>query len=162
MIRFSLENDSLHLTMLNEHIECIIPHLIKAYPNETGGIIVGSYSEDFKTAKITLLTGPPKGSKNGPTWFIRSNRGIKKLLQKKWDVEKEFYLGEWHLHPNGTTSPSPQDLAQLAEISKSSRYNCAEPIMIIIAGTPQKFKIQPYIMLPENKCYALRPNQTIE
>ena len=77
----------------------------------------------------------------------------KKLLLNKWK-NQEFYIGEWHFHPNGTTTPSPQDFTQLSEISESNRYNCPEPIMIIVAGTPSKFEIQPYILIPGMGCQS--------
>ena len=157
MIKFSLSNGSFRMTMQDEHIHTIVDHLKKAKMKETGGILIGRYSDNLTLAEVTLVTGPPKDSKSGTTWFHRGTKGLKKLLNDKWK-NQEFYIGEWHFHPNGSTTPSPQDLTQLSEISKSPQFKCPEPLMIIIAGTPINFKIQPYILLPNYGCHPLLPD----
>ncbi|WP_313755948.1 Mov34/MPN/PAD-1 family protein [Tissierella sp.] len=98
--------------------------------HETGGIIIGYYSVDLKKVIITDFTFPPDDSKLGSTWFIRGIKGLKKLLSNKWKVN-EYYLGEWHFHPNNSANPSYQDKKQLLEISNDARFACPEPIMLI-------------------------------
>jgi integrative and conjugative element protein (TIGR02256 family) len=149
-------DESFNVTVKNEHIQEINLYLKKTKINETGGILIGYYSEDFKTAHITMVTGPPKDSKSGPTWFHRGTKGLKKLLLKKWEYQ-EFYIGEWHFHPDGPVEPSPQDIKQMIEISVSRRYNCPEPLMIIVAGKASKFMLQPYILINGKECLPLVP-----
>ncbi len=98
---------------------------------ETGGIIIGYYSVDLKKVIITDFTLPPDDSKLGSTWFVRGIKGLKKLLSNKWKVD-EYYLGEWHFHPNNYANPSYQDRKQLLEISNDTRFACSEPIMLIV------------------------------
>lgn len=104
-------------------------------PYETGGILIGRYSDDLKWAEITTITGPPANSKRARFAFVRSNKGIISLLKKLWD-EHRYYLGEWHYHPNASPLPSLTDAKTMHELSKSERLHCPEPILLIVGGNP--------------------------
>ena len=103
---------------------------------ETGGIIIGKYNEGLDVATITLISGPPPDSKAGRTWFMRGTKGLKKLMDKCFKNAGTFYLGEWHFHPFASPTPSGQDIRQMKEISADLKYNCPEPIMMILGGKP--------------------------
>jgi hypothetical protein len=91
---------------------------------ETGGILIGFYSGDRTTAK---------DSRMGRNWFTRGIAGLKMLLARRWKNSwKTFYIGEWHFHPDVEIVPSKDDFKQMQEISQSTNYQCAEPIMLII------------------------------
>ena len=100
---------------------------------ETGGILVGSYSGDGVVAHVNEALGPPKGSRSTRTGFIRSDSGLRKTLRRRWSVQ-QYYLGEWHFHPEGRACPSPQDRHQLAEIGRDASYVCQRPILIVMGG----------------------------
>jgi len=104
---------------------------------ETGGIILGRYSDDLKYAEILRVLGPTSDSASGGSWFIRGIRGLNRLLRTLWMLRKDYYLGEWHYHPNASPKPSLIDIAQMKVIARSESYNCPEPILIIIGGDPQ-------------------------
>lgn len=112
----------------------------EARNHETGGIIIGYYSVDLKKVIITDFTLPPEDSKLGSTWFIRGIKGLKKLLDNRWKV-KEYYLGEWHFHPNNSVNPSYQDKKQLLAISQDVRFSCPEPIMLIASKSVMGYEI---------------------
>lgn len=99
---------------------------------ETGGIILGYYSLDLSEVVITELVGPPLDSKFGRTWFIRGIQGLKRRIIDKWKIN-EYYLGEWHFHPTGSSLPSCVDNKQLIMISRSEKFKCPEPIMLILS-----------------------------
>lgn len=143
-MEFMLEGGVLKVILNEVHIAELVKHIAISKTVETGGILIGRYSEDLSTAEITQVTGPPKDSKSGPTWFSRGIKGLKSLLKKAW-CNSEYYLGEWHFHPMGTTTPSGQDLFQMAEIANNHNYNCPEAIMIIIAGTAKNHFIKAFI-----------------
>ena len=52
----------------------------KSYPYETGGILIGRYSDDLKWAEITEVTDAPIDSMRTLFSFIRSTQGIIALL----------------------------------------------------------------------------------
>ena len=70
---------------------------------ETGGILVGTYSDDGTSARISRALGPPEGSEATSTSFVRSETGLDELLKQFWTV-RQHYLGEWHSHPKGAGS----------------------------------------------------------
>ncbi len=80
---------------------------------ETGGIIIGYYDDMCKNAVITEFTNPPEDSKSDRFRFYRGIQGLKKLLQQRWKERNEYYLGEWHLHPGSSPTPSATDIAQM-------------------------------------------------
>lgn len=100
---------------------------------ETGGILVGYYTNDQSTAFVTEALPPPKDSSGGRSWFHRGVAGLRSLLTKRWESElRTYYIGEWHYHPASIVEPSGDDLAQMYRINADSRYRCREPLMIIV------------------------------
>lgn len=112
---------------------------------ETGGIIIGKYSKNLKTANINFISGPPEDSLSGSKWFKRGVKGLSRLIEFFWKKES-YYLGEWHFHPNGSPTPSGQDISQMRKIANSRQYNCPEPIMIIIGGSYINYQVQIFIV----------------
>ena len=104
---------------------------------ETGGILIGYYTVKRDKAVITELSETPSDSKCGVNWFHRGIEGLKKLLVERWKTRDEYYLGEWHIHPFSRPMPSGIDRMQRISISKDKRFNCTEPIMLIIGGGKQ-------------------------
>lgn len=125
----------------------------KSLPNETGGILIGAYTQGNSIAEISKITGPPPDSKYGRYTFFRGTHGLKKLLNDYWEKHQQYYLGEWHFHPFGAPVPSHQDIRQMQQIANSRRYNCPEPILLIIGGNPfENLKINVYVF-PRGKEY---------
>ena len=98
---------------------------------ETGGILVGTYSDDGVSARVSQVLGPPAGSEATSTRFVRSETGLAELLKQLWAVQ-QHYLGEWHSHPEGAGVPSAQDKRQMVAISRDSAYSCPNPILIVV------------------------------
>jgi hypothetical protein len=99
---------------------------------ETGGILVGRYTEDCSTVIITEAPPPPTDSDRGSTWFHRGVAGLHTLLKSAWERKpRTHYVGEWHYHPAYIVEPSSDDLAQMYRISADPRYRCHDPVMII-------------------------------
>ncbi|MEC2346028.1 Mov34/MPN/PAD-1 family protein [Paenibacillus barengoltzii] len=105
-------------------------------PLETGGILIGKYSEDGTKAIVRKNTGPPQDSKHGSHSFYRGIKDLALLLSNLWSSTGEFYLGEWHFHPNSWPIPSLTDKKQMKMIANDTRYHCPEPILYIIGGNP--------------------------
>ena len=102
-------------------------------PYETGGILIGSYSSNQVIANILQITPPTKNSKHSKSTFYRGAVGLKKILDLAW-VQGQYYLGEWHYHPNALSLPSDTDKKQMIMLSQDQKLKCPEPILIIIGG----------------------------
>ncbi len=133
-----------------------LTNMIKIANNfETGGIMLGIYTHDQFVAQVRHITEPPKDSEFGPTWFRRGVKGLQKLLDKHWKRE-EYYLGEWHYHPNASANPSLQDISQMNQISNAKDYHCPEPILLIIGGNFKNYEIRIFISLGNQKLIDLK------
>lgn len=116
-------------------IKRLLSHCAAAGALETGGILLGHYSEVRDLAVVKRVCGPPPDSVSGRTYFHRGIKGLQRLLDRLW-LQKEYYLGEWHFHPHASPTPSGTDAAQLEAFSKDVTLKCPEPILLIIGGDP--------------------------
>lgn len=134
-LEFWSKDDAFGLRMSNSNLEKMLAHCGKSFPDETGGILVGSYTKSLDCAVIEIITGPPKDSQKGRTWFKRGVKGLQEILENYWKGNR-FYIGEWHFHPDSDPSPSDKDKNQLKAICKSKEYDCSAPILVIVGGSP--------------------------
>jgi integrative and conjugative element protein (TIGR02256 family) len=83
-------------------------------PNETGGVLVGSFDLERKILYVVDSLPSPPDSEEKRDLYIRGCKGLRDAVA---EVEEKTggmleYIGEWHSHPRGaTTSPSDYDLA---------------------------------------------------
>jgi len=132
---------------LNINARCISDILAcvqKAGKKETGGILIGSYNQQRNIAIVSKVTGPASDSKSGHAWFIRGTKGLQKILDTYWQTG-QYYLGEWHFHPNAAPDPSFCDSTQMIQIATSRQYNCPEPLLLIIGGSVKHYRIKIFV-----------------
>jgi hypothetical protein len=102
---------------------------------ETGGILIGRYSDDRSMAFVEQVTGPPPDSRRAFATFFRGVKGLQELLDRLWaKPDKRYYLGEWHYHLSPILTPSRDDVMQMGRIASSNSYACPEPILVIVTG----------------------------
>lgn len=116
----------------------LLQFAVRSDRKETGGILVGFYTEALDCAVVTAVSGPPADSQSTKTWFARGVRGLQRWLERLWRTEGDYYLGEWHAHPGSAPDPSPRDIEQMKQIATSELYRCPEPVLLIIGGDPQR------------------------
>jgi integrative and conjugative element protein (TIGR02256 family) len=123
---------SVHFT--KEVLSKIFAECSRADRIETGGILLGKYSDDKLVAHILNYSSPSSDSRQGPRSFLRGIKGLKAFLDQNWE-EGQYYLGEWHYHPHSSSIPSEQDIHQMQQIAKNSKYSCPEPILLVVGGS---------------------------
>jgi integrative and conjugative element protein (TIGR02256 family) len=150
------------------HINRLLELCAESGPSETGGIFIGEYSAAHDCAIVTGVTAAPPDSRSGRTWFVRGVRGLQKMINRYWQRERRYYLGEWHFHPLGSPIPSRTDIDQMKEIACSEQYHCPEPVLLIISGDPVGEwragafvfrRRQSYLLMQENSVGQLRTAQ---
>lgn len=141
MKEYEYKEHKIKVVIETKAYEDLLKYSLKNEKRETGGILIGYYDVSLKKAIITEVTKEPADSKAGFSWFFRGIKGIKEVIIKRWEEKEEYYLGEWHFHPQNSPAPSSTDINQIKKISKDKRYNCKEPILIIIGGNRLEYDI---------------------
>lgn len=133
-------NQSFSINLEKEAYEQMLHYCAISNTYETGGILIGNYSTNQMTANILQTSPPPENSRHAKYNFWRGSRGLKGTLDTAWKMG-QYYLGEWHYHPNATADPSNTDIKQMIILSNDKKLKCPEPILIIIGGNSNNWKI---------------------
>lgn len=144
---FATPGDTYRLIVSVEALRTLDACRSRVGKRETGGVLIGYYSEDRRIAVVTEVTPPPLDSEAGFYWFRRGIVGLRRLLMERWKAPKRrYYLGEWHYHPTAVVDPSNEDMDRMRKISDSDKYKCPEPILLIVgANTGEEWNGRAFI-----------------
>lgn len=138
--KFCSEELMLGVRIGSETLTRILESCRRSYPKETGGIIVGYYTETLDCAVVTDASERPLDSGSGRTWFFRGTADLQRWLDVLWRRSKRrYYLGEWHYHPGGQPKPSPTDKRQMERIAASASYRCPEPVLLLVGASANDY-----------------------
>ena len=104
-------------------------------PNETGGILVGSFDVFRKRVYVLdVLTSPPD-SKEWPHLYIRGVIGLRKQLKKLSEKSggNLAYVGEWHSHTGADATASNTDKIALRHLTDEMGTVGLPGLMLIVA-----------------------------
>ena len=104
-------------------------------PNETGGVLLGSFDMERRIVYIVDALPSPPDSEEWPTLYIRGSEGLAEkvaaLTQKIHGMIE--YIGEWHSHPDGAgTTLSKDDLKVLAWLENLMQADGYPATMMIV------------------------------
>lgn len=151
--KFSVEINDILLNIIKR--ECV-----KAGNSETGGILIGGYSENNNNAIISSVTGPPKDSKKSKYGFERGIIGLCKIIDTNWNLGY-YYLGEWHFHPNSSPQPSIIDDVQMQKFAKNDLLKCPEPVLLIMGGNLNiGWKMSAHVYTKEEKITLIKQGKS--
>lgn len=116
------------------------------YPFETGGVLMGYWINGGDGAVISHVIGPgPNAKHNRYSFYPDSSYQAKSISNHYAKSERRLtYLGDWHTHPVSENLGvcSHEDMKTLTRIAKSPRARVEKPIMLILAGTPDEWKLR--------------------
>lgn len=104
-------------------------------PNETGGVLVGSFDLEKRIVYIVDTIPSPPDSEEWPTLYIRGCQGLKKALDEIYEATNGMleYIGEWHSHPDiSATSPSDDDLQVFSWLTSLMDGDGLPALMMIV------------------------------
>jgi hypothetical protein len=136
MRRFLSADETVAVSIGDEAWTSIVERCTSAGRRETGGVLIGRYTEWRDRAIVIEATGPPRDSRFGPFAFWRGLRGLRRLLKVRWTESRTYYLGEWHFHPFMSPDPSAIDLNQMRVFAADPDYRCPKPVLLVIGGDP--------------------------
>lgn len=139
-IFFRDKDQKYNVYLNNTCYEQMLHYSDKSNPYETGGILIGNYSQDLTTANILQITPPPKNSILKKNSFYRASNDLEMMLDTAWE-QGCYYLGEWHYHPNFYAIPSMADIKQMIDFSNNQNLKCPEPILVIIGGNKNNWDV---------------------
>ncbi len=129
-------------------LKAMLDYATRDYPRETGGVLLGKYTPSMALAVVTEVSGPPEDSSKARSGFWRGVLGLQATISRLWK-EQQYYLGEWHVHPDGLPVPSTTDRDQMRAIAESSSYQCPEPLLVILGFSmesgPAKWSAGSYV-----------------
>jgi integrative and conjugative element protein (TIGR02256 family) len=102
-------------------------------PLETGGILLGYIAPSNGDAVVTATIGPGPAADHTRTSFTPDADHHERELARRYEASGRLhtYLGDWHSHPPGGASLSPQDLRTLRRIALYKSARISEPLMIV-------------------------------
>lgn len=156
-MRYSSPDARFQLQLPVQVIEAMLATCKVAKRNESGGILIGHYTPTHDCAIAVTASGPPKDSVSMSASFIRGVHGLKQRLRTVWQTPGDYYLGEWHYHPDNPPVPSYPDRTQMHEIARTTAYHCPEPLLVIIGGDPHgKWTLSVHVFLSSGEIFQLR------
>lgn len=138
--------DGLNILLPETIWQAIQAEVVRFYPNECGGILIGRIDAGTDTAVIEQMIMPAKNTAT-PVFFKRLAKGINQLLSdlfKKSDGVSR-YLGEWHSHPNSIPEPSFIDLSTMRKIAANKNITIKTPLLLIVGYNRECFDEQFFI-----------------
>ena len=104
-------------------------------PNETGGVLLGSFDLEREILYIIDTLPSPPDSEEKTDLYIRGCKGLRDAVS---DVDAKTggmleYVGEWHSHPHGArTRPSDYDLAAFGWLTALMSKDALPAVMMIV------------------------------
>jgi len=135
----------LHIIVEEVLINALYDSSLSHYPNEFGGLLVGNYSLDKNTVFINKTILPSEYTSSRFS-FIRGTRGLRRILKNYFKMKpSQYYVGEWHSHPDGLAVPSGTDLNAFIKITSHDEVYIDNPILLIFSVYSTKFDFSFYV-----------------
>jgi hypothetical protein len=123
----------------NELLHALHRFRLLRLPNETGGVLLGTYDMERHIIYIVDMLPSPPDSEEWPTSY---KRGCVGLAQAVREIEDKTllnleYIGEWHSHPEGCgTRMSKIDAVAMKEI-RCEMAKAGLPGLMVIVGSDE-------------------------
>lgn len=107
-----------------------------AFPNETGGVLIGYWAVLFQEIVLTTVVGPGPHAIHGTDSFMPDSEYQEAEIARYYHASGRLhtYLGDWHTHPNSSPRMSRIDRKTLKNIAGDPDARTPVPIMAILAG----------------------------
>jgi integrative and conjugative element protein (TIGR02256 family) len=107
----------------------------RAWPNETGGVLLGVSRPS--ELRLTVAIGPGPNASHRPGAFAPDSAWQARQVAEAWELDHTIgYLGDWHTHPRGTPTLSGLDRDALHSIADFPAAQQSQPVMLVLALGP--------------------------
>ena len=114
-------------------------------PNETGGILIGSFDLEYHIIYIVDSVLSPPDSEEWPMTYVRGCEGLERKVSRiqKLTLNNLEYVGEWHSHPDGhDCMPSTNDRIAFSWLIELMKIEGLPAIMLIVGDENSSFYIE--------------------
>lgn len=152
-VKFYQKDLNLNITIESSVLDTIEQYSRSHYPNEFGGILMGSYLNSYIDLVISDIIVPEK-YKSSPTKFEPDHKELNSLTKEYYKQfnNKVIYIGDWHSHPNGSNHFSQPDFNSIKDVANSKTVNIKNPILLIVSFGDDYFEPGFYVF-DKNKLY---------
>lgn len=115
-----IDGDPIRLSISEEVVRTMRCLRAQRAPNETGGILVGSFDLTRNILHVVAALPAPPDSRQSPTFFIRGAHNLRPMMDAlaQGSAGQLHYVGEWHSHPDGAVArPSADDESVFVHLS---------------------------------------------
>ncbi|HGS8649074.1 TPA: Mov34/MPN/PAD-1 family protein [Enterococcus faecalis] len=113
-------------------INTLLSHTQKKFSDpESGGFLLGYENKKSSSIIVEDVTIPQKEDRKSSTHFMIKDNAHINFLEKA-EVEKSFFLGTWHTHPQDYVTPSITDWRDWKKSRKKERPGARYMIFIIV------------------------------
>ncbi len=126
------------------------------FPKETGGSLIGYYTQEQTVIVVTDIIDAGPKAKHAGNSFTPDYSYQEKRIAELYECSGRLYsyLGDWHSHPDGNSSLSYKDETVLKNISIHVPARAPCPIMLILGGVRGKWNMKVWQM-KNSKIYAV-------
>jgi integrative and conjugative element protein (TIGR02256 family) len=118
-----------------EDVENLRAQATAAVPHETGGVLLGYWSETGDVVVTHVIDAGRKAKRTRTTFepdYVYQEKEIAKIYERSG--RRLSYLGDWHSHPPGGGSTlSATDRRTLKTIAKCHAARAKDPVMILVS-----------------------------
>jgi integrative and conjugative element protein (TIGR02256 family) len=121
-----------------EVLSFLVQEANAAAPLETGGVLLGYWSESSTEPVVTQAVGPGPQAIHTRERFMPDHRFHESEVARLCNQNPALqYLGDWHSHPGAAGYLSSLDYSTLRKIAVSRAARAPRPLMIILGFGPR-------------------------
>lgn len=107
----------------------------RAYPDETGGVLMGYWASPFDEVVVTHVIGPGPGAVHRRSKFVPDSAYQQEQITRHYERSRqlETYLGDWHTHPRSGARLSRIDRRTLWRIAAAPEARAPAPLMAVLS-----------------------------
>jgi integrative and conjugative element protein (TIGR02256 family) len=119
----------------------------RKFPKESGGVLLGYLAaEEKRHVQILAQIGPGPKARYRRDRFEPDGAWQAEQIAAAYEDSGRIttYLGDWHSHPRGGSSPSKLDRTTVKAIANTPEARAPNPLMLILFKGSEKWQLAGY------------------
>lgn len=136
-----LQTDHMRVSISELVLDLVRLLRARAAPNETGGVLLGTYDLVRGVVHILAALPAPPDSRQSPTYFIRGKKDLQPEVERlaAMTAGRLQYVGEWHSHPDHAAARPSGDDEQVFGHLRAHLEPTGAPFAMMITGAAESW-----------------------